>query len=166
MLFYLVEIRVGGDVLSIRLVMVHGSAEAIPMVQMALAVGIMCMGLHCLLYISVNLGYVRLGSWGRSPCSDPNALDDDTVRTWGRDNVATPYVARLSFGFAFLFFFDISEYMSGPHRGLLSRSPSAVVDAYGNGPEGDFVAFHRNSASSRENVDTRWDIGFANPREA
>lgn len=46
MLFYLANIRVGGGVLLGLLMNLDGSAEAIPMVQMALSMGILCMGLQ------------------------------------------------------------------------------------------------------------------------
>ena len=45
--------------------------------------------------------------------------------------------------------------------GLWSRSSSSIVDVFGYGPEGNFVAFHNHSDDRNGNNDTRWDNGFA-----
>jgi hypothetical protein len=56
-------------------------------------------GFASLFDISVSLNDVSRGSWGRSPCSDPTAIDDK-YRTWCRDNNNWPYNGNWSFGFA------------------------------------------------------------------
>ena len=49
--------------------------------------------------ISVHVSHLNRGSWGRSPCSDPTAVDA-TYRPWCRDNVSSPNDGRWVFGFA------------------------------------------------------------------
>ena len=56
------------------------------------------LGLH-ILYISVSLYTADNGSWGRSPCSDPAAIDY-VYRTWCRDYHYFPHDGIHSFGFA------------------------------------------------------------------
>ena len=45
--------------------------------------------------------------------------------------------------------------------GLWSRSSSAVVDVFGYGPAGSFIAFNCHSDDGYGNADARWVCGFA-----
>lgn len=62
--------------------------------------------------------------------------------------------------------FDISVVLNGVNEGQWSRSSSAVVDAFGYGPDGNFVAFDNHSNNRYGNNNATWANGFANPRDA
>ena len=61
--------------------------------------------------------------------------------------------------------FDISVVLRGKRNGQWSRSSSAVVDEYGYGPDGHFVAFYSHSNDKNGCSGAFWDYGFANPNE-
>lgn len=128
------------------------------------------LGLHYFFFCDIS---VMVGGW-----------IDQSLRTYGRwhfrsssthDSYQTKWgsagdlsLAKIteghnSEGFALLY---ISVRMSGGNMGLWSRSSAAVVDEFGVAPVGGFVVFHNHSGDRNGNSITRWDHGFANPREA
>ena len=90
----------GGDALSIReILLISVTLLIIRQRGTGIIMRDGVLGLHSLFDISVSLNDVSRGSWGRSPCSDPTAIDDK-YRTWCRDNNNWPYDGNWSFGFA------------------------------------------------------------------
>lgn len=90
----------GGDALSIReILLISVTLLTIRLRGTGIIMRDGVLDLHSLFDISVSLNDVSRGSWGRSPCSDPTAIDDK-YRTWCRDNNNWPYDGNWSFGFA------------------------------------------------------------------